>query len=40
MADDRNRVEQDELASTTGVHRGEGGDAFDADLLISQLLAS
>jgi hypothetical protein len=32
MSDDRNRVEQDETASTRGVHAGEGGDSFDAQM--------
>jgi hypothetical protein len=32
MSDDRDRVEQDETASTRGVHAGEGGDSFDAQL--------
>lgn len=32
MSDDRNRVEQDETASTRGVHAGGGGDSFDAQL--------
>jgi hypothetical protein len=35
MTDDRRRVEQDERASTRGVHREErteGGDSFDAQL--------
>lgn len=32
MSDDRNRVEQDETATTRGVHAGEGGDSFDAQM--------
>jgi hypothetical protein len=32
MSDDRNRVEQDETTSTRGVHGGEGGDSFDAQM--------
>ena len=32
MSDDRNRVEQDERATTRGVHAGEGGDRFDAQM--------
>lgn len=32
MSDDRSRVEQDESASTRGVHREGGGDSFDAQM--------
>ncbi len=32
MSDDRNRVEQDETATTRGVHAGEGSDSFDAQM--------
>ena len=32
MSDDRNRVEQDERATTRGVHAEEGGDSFDAQM--------
>ena len=32
MANERNRVEQDEAATTRGVHSEEGGDSFDAQM--------
>ena len=32
MSDDRSRVEQDESASTRGVHREGEGDSFDAQM--------
>lgn len=32
MSDDRNRIEQDETATTRGVQSGEGGDSFDAQM--------